>query len=53
MNKLLHTAVIGNPISHSLSPKMHNFLLKKYNIDGYYTSLRIEKENLESYIKIT
>ena len=28
--------VIGNPIEHSLSPKIHNFWLKKHNIDAIY-----------------
>jgi len=34
--------VIGNPIEHSLSPKIHNFWLKKHNINAVY-----EKEKLE------
>ena len=25
--------VIGNPIDHSLSPKLHNYWIKKYKID--------------------
>ena len=28
--------VIGNPIDHSLSPKLHNYWLKKYNIYATY-----------------
>ena len=28
--------VIGNPIEHSLSPKLHNFWFKKNNIDAVY-----------------
>ena len=28
--------VIGNPIDHSLSPKLHNYWLKENNIDGIY-----------------
>ena len=28
--------VIGNPIEHSLSPKLHNYWLKKNNIKGSY-----------------
>jgi shikimate dehydrogenase len=32
--------VIGNPIEHSLSPKIHNYWFKKYNINAHY-----EKKN--------
>ena len=28
--------IIGNPVEHSLSPKIHNYWLKKNNIDGTY-----------------
>ena len=28
--------VIGNPIDHSLSPKLHNYWIKKYKIDAVY-----------------
>lgn len=43
-------AVIGDPINHSLSPKLHNFWLKKYNIDGEYKALRIDSKNLEKEV---
>ena len=28
--------VIGNPIEHSLSPKLQNYWIKNYNIDAIY-----------------
>ena len=28
--------VIGNPIDHSLSPLLHNYWIKKNNIDANY-----------------
>ena len=28
--------VIGNPIEHSLSPKLHNYWIKKNKIDAIY-----------------
>jgi shikimate dehydrogenase len=49
MKKL--AAVIGDPVDHSLSPKLHNYLLKKYNINGVYTAIKVEKHNLVESIK--
>ena len=37
--------VIGNPIEHSLSPKLHNYWFKKYNIDANYSLINVENEN--------
>ena len=28
--------IIGNPISHSLSPRIHNYWFQENNIDGEY-----------------
>jgi len=42
--------VIGNPISHSLSPKLHNHWLKKNNIDAIYDKKKIDEKNLQSII---
>lgn len=44
--KAIKAAVIGDPIDHSLSPKIHNFLLRKHGIDGVYIALRIAKADL-------
>lgn len=38
--------VIGNPIDHSLSPKLHNFWIKKYNIQAYYSKLLVDEKDL-------
>ena len=42
--------VIGNPINHSLSPKLHNFWLKENNIDAIYDKKKIEEKNLQTII---
>ena len=42
--------VIGNPIDHSLSPKLHNYWLKENNIDAIYDKKKIEKKNLQTII---
>ena len=43
-------AIIGNPISHSLSPTMHNYWFKKYNIDAEYELLDIDKNEIQNVI---
>ena len=43
-------AIIGNPLSHSLSPIMHNYWLNKYNINAEYVLLEIEKKEIENVI---
>ena len=35
--------VIGNPIEHSLSPKLHNYWIKKNNIDAFYEKKKISR----------
>ena len=42
--------VIGNPIEHSLSPKLHNYWFKENNIDAIYYKKNIDKNNLKRII---
>ena len=42
--------VIGNPIGHSLSPKLHNYWIKTNNIDAIYEKKKLNDEELESII---
>ena len=42
--------VIGNPIDHSLSPKLHNFWLKENKIDAVYDKRKIDQEDLKNII---
>tara|TARA_B100001057_G_C22722061_1_gene900107 strand:+ start:28 stop:855 length:828 start_codon:yes stop_codon:yes gene_type:complete len=44
-------AIIGNPISHSLSPIMHNYWFKKYKINAEYELLEIDKSEIQNVIK--
>jgi len=44
-------AVIGNPISHSKSPLVHNAMLKKIANDYYYGSVEVKEEELPDFIK--
>jgi shikimate dehydrogenase len=43
--------IIGNPISHSLSPVLHNYWFEKYNIKANYVLLDVDEENIETIIK--
>ena len=43
--------VIGNPIAHSLSPKLHNFWLNENNIKAIYDKEQLNENNLESIIQ--
>ena len=42
--------VIGNPISHSLSPELHNFWIKKNNINALYEKIKLEESDLKNFI---
>ena len=42
--------VIGNPIEHSLSPKLHNYWIKKNNIEAVYDKKQINESDIEFVI---
>ncbi len=42
--------VIGNPIKHSLSPKLHNYWIKKNNIIAIYEKKKIDQKDLKNVI---
>ena len=42
--------VIGNPIEHSLSPKLHNYWIKKNNINAIYEKQKVGNNRLENLI---
>lgn len=39
--------VIGNPVEHSLSPALHNYVYRTLGLNYRYLPLLVEKENLE------
>ena len=39
--------VIGNPIEHSLSPKLQNYWIKNHNIDAIYEKEKFNEDKLE------
>ena len=42
--------VIGNPIDHSLSPKLHNYWIKKNKLNAIYEKQKLENNDLEKLL---
>ena len=42
--------VIGNPIEHSLSPKIHNHWFKENNINAVYEKMILNENDLEKIV---
>ena len=42
--------VIGNPIEHSLSPKLHNHWIQQNNIDAVYEKKQLNEGDIEAII---
>ena len=42
--------VIGNPIKHSLSPKLHNYWIKKNNINAMYDKKQLGENEIKGII---
>ena len=42
--------VIGNPIEHSLSPKLHNYWIKENNINAVYDKKQLNETDIEGVI---
>lgn len=46
------TGIIGNPVSHSRSPDMHNAAFRSLGINGHYFRFRCEEDELEKIVHI-
>ena len=42
--------VIGNPINHSLSPKLQNYWLKENNINATYDKMKLDSNEIKNFI---
>ena len=42
--------VIGNPIEHSLSPRLHNYWIKQSNIQAIYEKKLLEEQDLKKIV---
>ncbi|MGQ3031067.1 MAG: shikimate dehydrogenase family protein, partial [Ferrovibrionaceae bacterium] len=51
MSGMLQAGVIGWPIGHSRSPKLHGHWLKTYGIAGRYDAVAVEPEALSGFIR--
>ena len=43
--------VIGNPIDHSLSPKLQNWWLKENKIDATYDKIKLENHEIKNFLQ--
>jgi len=50
-NRIPLAGVIGSPIAHSRSPRLHNHWLHKYGLQGHYIPMDVSRDNLESVIR--
>ena len=42
--------IIGDPIKHSLSPALHNYWFKKYNIDANYSIIQVRENEIPKIV---
>ena len=46
-----YAEVVGDPIDHSLSPKIQRFLLDRLGVEGEYRAVRVKPDELGSYFE--
>ena len=51
MKKIPRAGVIGHPIRHSLSPKLHGHWLRHYDLPGEYTAIHVTEDELEAKLQ--
>ena len=51
MTQIPRAAVLGNPIKHSLSPKLHSYWLKRYGLRGEYNALQVTEDVLDATLR--
>ncbi|GAA6191418.1 shikimate dehydrogenase [Phaeobacter sp. NW0010-22] len=50
-HKIPLAGVIGHPIAHSRSPRLHRHWLQTYGLDGHYIPMDVAPENLEQVLR--
>ena len=51
MTKKVKAGVVGWPISHSLSPRLHGFWLDRHALNGEYLAYAVKPEDLGNFLK--
>ena len=51
LKKIPLAGVIGTPIAHSKSPRLHHHWLRRYGIPGYYIPMDIASDDLEAVLE--
>src|SRR5947207_15685457 len=49
--RIMLAGVIGWPVAHSLSPRMHAFWLREHAIDGTYVALPVQRYDLSAVVE--
>ena len=50
-DRFLLAGVMGDPVMHSRSPKLHNYWLAKYDLTGAYVPLAVASERLRAALR--
>ncbi len=50
-DRFLLAGVMGDPVMHSRSPKLHNYWLARYGLTGIYVPLAITKDHLAAALR--
>ncbi len=48
---MIKGAVLGSPINHSLSPRLHGAIFQFLNIEGSYEAIEVKSGELESFFE--
>lgn len=46
----VYAGVVGDPVSHSLSPHLHGYWIDKYNINGEYSAFHVPVQELPEFL---
>ncbi|MCB1389354.1 MAG: shikimate dehydrogenase [Rhodobacteraceae bacterium] len=49
---LLLAGVIGDPVAHSRSPRLHGHWLRRYRIEGHYVPLHVRPEDVSETLQL-